>query len=150
MPKMRDSTLEPQAGVRRRGPRQNRELAAFPTLEPFAKRLETLRLERGYSQRALAARARISTNHYQDIAHAHANPSVIVLLQLADALGVQVADLFDSPVPLADAHRRVLVTDLAELAAAHSRLTDIVERIAKDEMRQRRRLSKRRREVDAR
>ncbi|MPY90699.1 MAG: helix-turn-helix domain-containing protein [Luteitalea sp.] len=131
-----------QAGVpRRRSPRKT-EQAAFPTLEPFARRLERLRLERGFTQRALAERAKISTNHYQDIAHAHANPTVIVVLSLADALGVSVVDLFELPTQPPDNHRVVFVQDLRDLSAAHRHLTDIVERIAKDEMRPRSRRAK--------
>lgn len=141
MSKWRHTT--PQAGVPRRRSRRKVEQAAFPTLEPFARRLESLRLERGLTQRAVAERAKISTNHYQDIAHAHANPTVIVLLSLASALGVSLVDLFDSLPPPSDEHRIVLVTDLTDLAATHKRLTDIVKRLAKDELRPRPRHTKR-------
>jgi hypothetical protein len=55
---------------------------AFQALEPLASRLEQLRL----TQRRLAALVKISTNHYEHIAHAQANPSVLVLPRLAGAL----------------------------------------------------------------
>ncbi len=109
------------------------EPAAFPTLEPFAKRLESLRLQRGFTQRALAERAQISTNHYQDIAHAQANPTTTVLLSLANALDVSVVDLF-APTPSPDTRRVVFVADLKDLAAAHRQLTEIIERIAEGDM----------------
>jgi transcriptional regulator with XRE-family HTH domain len=132
MSKWRHTTSH--SGVPRRRSRRKAQQAAFPTLEPFAQRLEGLRLERGFTQRTLAERAHISTNHYQDIAHAHANPTVIVLLDLASALGVSVVDLFDSPAAPPDGHRTVLVTHLRELAATHKRLTDVVERLVTDDM----------------
>lgn len=131
MAKWPDTTPEPERGVPRRRSRRKADPSAFPTLEPFARRLENLRLERGFTQRALAERAGISANHYQDIAHAQANPSVIVLLSLADALGVPVVDLFESSTPPPADHRLVFVADLKELAASHRRLTDIVKRLAK-------------------
>lgn len=105
------------------------EPAAFPALEPFARRLENLRLERGLTQRALAAQVEISANHYQSIAHAHANPTVTVLLKLADALGVSIVDLFEPSTPPPRDRRAVFVSDIQQLATIHRLLTDIVERI---------------------
>jgi transcriptional regulator with XRE-family HTH domain len=131
------------SGVPRRRSRRTAEAPAFPTLEPFAQRLERLRLERGLTQRALAARARISTNYYQDIAHAQANPTVLALLRLADALGVPLRDLFDSPAAPPDELRTVRAEDLGELAATHERLTAIVERLASRDMWPERRNTKR-------
>jgi transcriptional regulator with XRE-family HTH domain len=58
----------------------------------FARRLESLRFERGLTQRALAERVKISTNHYQEIEDADANPNAKVLLRLANALGVSLGD----------------------------------------------------------
>lgn len=130
--------------VPRRGPLQKSEPTAFPTLQPFAKRLESLRLERGFTQRALAERAKISTTYYQDIAHARANPTVAVALALAHALGVSVVDLFESTAPPPDDVRVIFRADLRDLAATHSRLTDIVERLTKDETLPRPRRTKRR------
>jgi transcriptional regulator with XRE-family HTH domain len=125
---------------RRRSPQKAQD-AAFPLLERLARRLESLRLERGLTQEAVAERAGISTNHYQDVAHARANPTVIVFLRLADALGVSVADLFEAPAPPSGEHRLVFTADLQELAATHQlladshrRLTEIVKRLAKNEM----------------
>jgi len=126
----------PQADVPRRRSSRKAQPAAFPALEPFARRLEALRLERRLTQHALAQRARISTKHYREIAHAHANPSVIVLLNLATALGVSLLDLFDSPPP-ADEYRTILVADLKDLAATLERFTAIVKRLAPDQVRRR-------------
>jgi ribosome-binding protein aMBF1 (putative translation factor) len=93
---VRDKT--PQAGAPRRRSRQKTEQPAFPTLEPFARRLENIRLERGLTQCAVAAGAHISTNHYQDIAHANANPTLVVLVELANALTVPLVHLFEPPM----------------------------------------------------
>jgi len=126
----------PRPGVPRQRARRKHEPAPFPTLEPFARRLESLRLERGLTQRALAARARISTNHYQDIAHAQANPTVMVLLRLAGALGVSLDAMFDSPPPPpADDLRIVLASDLGKLVTLSRQLTNVVRRLAKHDVR---------------
>lgn len=130
MSKRRPPTAPPS--VPRRRARRTHGPAPFPTLEPFARRLESLRLERALTQRALAARARISTNHYQDIAHAEANPTVIVLLRLASALGVSLDDLFELPPP-DDDRRSVLTDDLRELVTASRQLSDVVKRLAKSD-----------------
>jgi transcriptional regulator with XRE-family HTH domain len=129
MPKRRPTASSP--GVPRRRARRTQAPAPFPTLEPFARRLESLRLERRLTQRALAARAEISANHYQDIAHAQANPTVIVLLRLASALGVSLDDLFGSLTPSSASERRaVLVDDLKRLVATSEQLADVVKRLA--------------------
>jgi transcriptional regulator with XRE-family HTH domain len=133
MPKSTRTT--PQGDSSRKQP-PRRAQPAFPTLEPFARRLESLRLERRLTQRALAARAGISANHWHDIVHARANPSVMVLLRLAHALSVPIVELFD-PVPPADERRSILLADLEELAAANKRLTDAVERLTTDRKRSR-------------
>ena len=128
-------STESTPGVPRRRARRRQGPVPFPTLEPFARRLESLRLKRGLTQRALAARADISANHYQDIAHAEANPTVIVLLRLAGALGVSLDDLFDwPPVTPTDERRPVLVDDLKRLVAAYEELTDAVGRLAKPQL----------------
>lgn len=122
--------VESSPGAPRRRARRTPGPASFPALEAFARRLESLRLERGLTQRALAARAGISANHYADIAHAEANPTVIVLLGLARALGVSLDDLFDSSsLPAAGECRTVLVADLKQLAASYEQLADVVNRL---------------------
>ncbi len=110
---------------------RNAESVAFPALLDFARRLEALRVQRGISQRALAARAAISTNHYQEIAHAQANPSVLVLLRLANALRVSLAELFESETTADDVQRLVPAADLRELASLHRQLRDIVTRLTR-------------------
>jgi transcriptional regulator with XRE-family HTH domain len=113
---------------RRRKPREGGP-AAFPALEPLARRLEALRLQRGLTQRGIAKRAQISANHYQNIAHANANPGLTVLLRLVGALGVSVADLFEPPLP--DGRRLVLRENLTELADAQKQFVEVVARLSK-------------------
>jgi transcriptional regulator with XRE-family HTH domain len=96
---------------------------AYPTLGPFAQRLEEFRHARRLTQRALAERVGISTNHYQDIAHAEGNPTAVVLLRMAAALGVTVGDLFDAtPSRLEDTDQTALLQLLhhVEHAALHA------------------------------
>lgn len=119
---------------RRSTPRRRRPLkdepAAFPTLLPIAERLERLRLARGLTQSALAARVGISANHYFAIAHAQANPVTTVMLDLARALGISVAELFEGSADPAPEWRAPLIADLHELAASCQRLGDVIERMA--------------------
>src|ERR1051325_3063531 len=119
------------AGVPRR--RLRGETGRFPTLEPFARRLESLRLERRLTQQALAGPAGVSTNHYQSIARADANPTLIVLLRLVAALGVSIVDVFEPSSSPPDDYRLVLVDDLRELATSHQRLTALINRLARAE-----------------
>lgn len=131
-------------GVRHRRARHTQEPAPISTLEPFARRVENLRHERRLSQRALAARANLSTNYYQNIAHAQANPTVLVLLRLASALEVSLGDLFDwAPGPPVDVRRAVPIDDLKRLAAVCEQLLEVVRRLTDLEPRSELRAGKR-------
>jgi hypothetical protein len=81
----------------------------------------------------LARRANISTNHYQDIAHANANPSTGVLLKLASAHGVTMRESFDPQLQDSDG-RIVSEEDLARRLAAHKQLTMGIERLTDDDI----------------
>jgi transcriptional regulator with XRE-family HTH domain len=136
MPNRPDPTDQPRSAISGQRPVRKKEATTFPALEPFARRLESVRRERGLTQRAVAERALISTTYYQDIVHGQANPTVIVALRLATALGVQLADLFEAAAlqEPPDNIRRVFVADLRDLAITHRRLTEIIKRLAKDEL----------------
>jgi transcriptional regulator with XRE-family HTH domain len=86
------------AGTPRRRARSTKP-PKFPTLVRLAQRLEELRHARRLTQVALAQRAGISTGHYHALARAGTNPTAVVLLRLADVLGVGVQDIFDSSPP---------------------------------------------------
>jgi transcriptional regulator with XRE-family HTH domain len=127
---LKKSAVSSEAGVPRRRSRRQTEEPAFPALVPFSRRLESLRFERGLTQRAVATRACISTNHYQDIAAARANPTLVVLLNLAHALEVSPSDLFESPLQRSSTHREVSLADVSELAALLEQLRQIVKRFS--------------------
>ena len=78
--------------------------------------------------RSLAAKAKISLNHYQDIAHARANPSLMVFLNLVHALGVPPVELFESPEPPSDEYRLVSIDELEQIKAGIERLQEIFDR----------------------
>lgn len=61
-PRSSDRTPPPNAGVPRWRSRRKTEPATFPILEPFATRLESLRLQRGFTQRVLAKRAKVRSS----------------------------------------------------------------------------------------
>ena len=54
------------------------------------------RKEKGYTQQQLAEMTSYSKNHIQQIETAKATPSVIALLDIAQALDIPVSKLFES------------------------------------------------------
>ena len=63
-------------------------------LRSLGKRIRELRRERGFSQEKLAELASIHENHVRRIEGGTANPSYLVLVRIARALGVNPASLF--------------------------------------------------------
>ena len=62
-------------------------------LRSLGKRIRELRRERGYSQEKLAELADIHENHVRRIERGEANPSFLVSVRIARAVGVSVSDL---------------------------------------------------------
>jgi transcriptional regulator with XRE-family HTH domain len=62
-------------------------------LRALGKKVRALRQERGYSQEKLAELASIHENHVRRIEGGTANPSYLVLVKLAKALGVSPCQL---------------------------------------------------------
>jgi transcriptional regulator with XRE-family HTH domain len=62
-------------------------------LRALGKRVRELRKERGLSQERLAELADIHENHVRRIEGGTANPSYLVLVRIARALGVTLPDL---------------------------------------------------------
>lgn len=62
-------------------------------LRALGKRVRELRKESGYTQEKLAEHAGIHENHVRRIEGGTANPSYLVLVKLAKALGIPVAEL---------------------------------------------------------
>jgi DNA-binding XRE family transcriptional regulator len=75
--------------------------AKRPTLAPFARRLKAVRFWRRMTQRVLARRAGISVKYYGEIEHSHVNPTLSMVLRLAEALRVSVALLLEPCDPRA-------------------------------------------------
>lgn len=63
-------------------------------LAAFARNLRRLRRERDLSQEALAFAADIHPKHLSDIERANTDPRATTVVRLADALGVEVSELF--------------------------------------------------------
>lgn len=61
----------------------------------FANKLDELRIERGLSQEQLAERAGITPEYVSRIKGGRKSPSMTVIENLANALGVEVKTLFD-------------------------------------------------------
>ena len=62
-------------------------------LRSLGKRIRELRRERGYSQEKLAELADVHENHVRRIERGEANPSFLVLIRIARAVGISVSDL---------------------------------------------------------
>jgi len=59
----------------------------------FGRVLRRVRREHDLSQEALAARARLARNHVSELERARRDPSLATMVQLADALGMTMAEL---------------------------------------------------------
>lgn len=64
------------------------------TTRKVAKRLKTLRLDRGLTQSDVAEKADMSTNYYAKIERGELRPSVDIYERLAKALKVTASDIF--------------------------------------------------------
>ena len=63
------------------------------TLRALGKRVRELRIKQGDAQERLAERADIHENHLRRIEGGAANPSFLVLVRIARALGLSASDL---------------------------------------------------------
>ena len=64
------------------------------TTRKVAKRLKTLRLDRGLTQSDVAEKADMSTNYYAKIERGELRPSVDIYERLAKALKATASDIF--------------------------------------------------------
>jgi len=76
-------------------------------------RIKALRKQRGWSQERLAERAGISTQYVSNIERGKENPTLDLLLGLAEALRVSAAELFDFQTEGLD--RRALQTEIRKV-----------------------------------
>lgn len=58
-------------------------------------RIKALRKQKGWSQERLAERVGISTQYLSNIERGKENPTLYLLLRLADSLRVSLAEIFD-------------------------------------------------------
>jgi len=68
-----------------------------PFLATLGEAVRALRARRGMTRRALAAEAGVSERHLANLEGGVGNPSILVLRQVADALGCPLTDLLDAP-----------------------------------------------------
>src|SRR5690348_6252705 len=67
-----------------------------PFLVALGETVRTLRARRGMSRRALAVQADVSERHLANLESGVGNASILVLRQVADALGCPLTDLFNA------------------------------------------------------
>ncbi len=70
--------------------------AAHPLLSALARRVRALRKARAWSRKDLAARTGISERFLADVEGGSANPSLLRLQELAQAFGVEIAELLQA------------------------------------------------------
>ena len=63
----------------------------------LSKNVANFRREKGWSQDKLAEASKICTRYLSRIESGSANPTSKVLIQLSEALGVEIGDLFQKP-----------------------------------------------------
>lgn len=73
-----------------------RASAPSPELLALAHRLRQMRRARELSQEALAALAGLHPKHLSEIERANKDPRSTTVIRIADALGVSVAELYES------------------------------------------------------
>ena len=102
----------------------------------FAARLHNLRVERGLTQEALAARAELHPTYISGLERSRNEPGLTTLEQLAKGLKIDLATLVDFPEPgssksdrlneeLALIHRRLKASDLGMVRKAR-RIVDVL------------------------
>ena len=64
-----------------------------PFLESLGQRVKTLRAQRGMTRKALASAAEVSERHLANLEYGTGNASVLILLQVAQALDCSIAEL---------------------------------------------------------
>lgn len=87
--------------------------------ETLGERIALLREERGWTQKDLAKRARISVAFLSEIENDKRNPSTEVLLRISEALGASLDYLVTGRTDVEPTRRPLLIP--AELAAAAER-----------------------------
>ena len=78
------------------GPSQQSEGAAIPKnpfLEALGARVKTLRAQRGLTRKSVAIAAQVSERHLANLEYGTGNASVLILLQVAQALDCSIAEL---------------------------------------------------------
>ena len=88
--------------------------------ERLSKNLQNLRRERNLSQEDLAHRAEIHQTYLSGVESGKRNPSILVLDRIAQALNVDISDLFTKPYILSSPAKPVPVLRLPPLPAPFS------------------------------
>lgn len=65
----------------------------------FGKRLRELRTSRGISQEKLGFAAKMDRTYVNSVEQGKRNVSLVNIARLADALGVEITELFQAPPP---------------------------------------------------
>ena len=78
-----------------------------PFLIALGERALALRIKRGMTRKALSAAAQVSERHLANLEYGLGNVSVLVLLQLSQALGASVSDLLGSADETSQEHQKI-------------------------------------------
>ena len=78
-----------------------------PFLIALGERALALRIKRGMTRKALSAAAQVSERHLANLEYGLGNVSVLVLLQVSQALGASVSDLLGSADETSQEHQKI-------------------------------------------
>jgi transcriptional regulator with XRE-family HTH domain len=84
-------------------------------LDHVVMRIKGIRLEKRLSQMEVSLRSGLSQGFITDIELGKKQPSVLTLLRIADALGVNPADFFPTPIAKTPADREAIKQRIREL-----------------------------------
>ncbi len=76
-------------------PKKTKSERYAPFLKGFGARMKQLREERGLSQSQLADAVDVERNHIYRIESGKTNPTIGLLRDIAEALGISLAELFE-------------------------------------------------------
>ncbi len=115
------STILPSSGSEGYNARDLQDGQKHPFLIALGERALALRIKRGMTRKALSAAASVSERHLANLEYGLGNVSVLVLLQLAQALGATTSDLLGD-VAQTSAERQKIRELLSGVSEARLRL----------------------------
>lgn len=100
-------------------------------MENYGKRLHDIRVQIGLSQEQVALLADITTSYYGQIERGTANPSVVLLDKICNAMNITLADIFTKTEVILDGVDSLSRQILFQLIGKNDREKEIILNIVK-------------------